>query len=96
MTWLQSRKQAWEHWVQGAIAQQDGIKETFTISREQSDMEAAFAKTLDPKAGSPAAGKSVARIINLFVDDLFGQRVLARLRKYFQVGSEGWNDAPFT
>ena len=50
---------------------------------------------LDPIAGSPATGKSVAGIINLFVDDLFGtggteieQRVLARLRKDFQVGSE--------
>ena len=37
--------------------------------------------------------------IHLFLDDLFGtggtemeQRVLARLRKNFQVGSEDWND----
>ena len=58
---------------------------------------------LDLKAGSPATGKSVARIINLFVDDLFGtcgnemeQRVLTRLRKDFQVGSEDWNDVTFT
>ena len=58
-------------------------------------MEAAFEKkTLDPTAGSPATGKSVARIISLFVDDLFGaggnemeQRVLTRRRTYFQVGS---------
>ena len=56
-------------------------------------------KTLDPTARSPAAGKS---IINLFVDDLFGtggkemeQRLLARLRKYFQVGSEDSNDVAF-
>ena len=55
-------------------------------------MEAAFEKTLDPIAGSPAAGKSVARIINLFVDDLFGtsgnemkQRVLTRLRKDLRI-----------
>ena len=47
-----------------------------------------------PIAGRPATGKSVVGIVNLFVDDLFGtggtemeQRVLARLRKDFQVGS---------
>ena len=51
-------------------------------------MEAAFEKTLDPLAGSPATAKSVAGIINLFVDDRFGtggnemeQRVQTRLRK---------------
>ena len=62
-------------------------------------MEAAFGGTPDPTAGSPATGKSVARIINLFVDDLFRsggnemeQRVLTRLRKYVQVGSEDWID----
>ena len=62
-------------------------------------MEAAYEKTLDPIAGSPATGKSVARIINLFVDDLFRtsgnemeQRVLTRPGKYFQVGPEDWND----
>ena len=45
----------------------------------------------------------MAGIINLFVDDLFGtggnemeQRVLTRLRKYFQVVSEDWNDVAFT
>ena len=27
---------------------------------------------MDPIAGSPATGKTVAGIINLFVDDLFG------------------------
>ena len=44
----------------------------------------------------------MAGIINLFVDDLFGkggnemeQRVLTRLRKDVQVGSEGWNDDAF-
>ena len=66
-------------------------------------MEAAFEKTQDPMAGSPAAGKSVAGIINLFVDDLFGtggnemqQRVLTSFGQYFQVGSEDWNDVTFT
>ena len=54
-------------------------------------------------AGSPLTGKSVAGIINLFVDDLFRtggsemeQRVLTRLRKYFHFGSEDWNDVAFT
>ena len=58
---------------------------------------------MDPFAGSPAAGKSVAGIINLFVDDLFGtseiemeHRVPSRLRKDFQVGSEDWNDVALT
>ena len=58
---------------------------------------------LDPIARSPATTKSVARINNLFVDDLFGtcgtdmaQRVLTRLRKDFQVGSEDWKDVTFT
>ena len=67
-------------------------------------MEAAFEKTLDPKKQEvQLQGKSVAGIINLFVDDLFGtsgnemeQRVLTRLRKYFQVGSEDGNDVAFT
>ena len=68
-------------------------------------MDAAFfkKKTEDPTAGSAATGKSVAGIINLFVDDLFGtgknemeQRVLTRLRKDFQVVSKDWNDVPFT
>ena len=92
---LQSRKQAWEHWVQGP-------SHSFTESRERSEMEAAFEKTLDPIAGSPAGRKSVARIINLFVHDLFGpggnemaQRVLTRLRKDFQVGLKDWNDVAF-
>ena len=58
---------------------------------------------LDPIAGSPATRKTVAGIVNLFVDDLFGtsgtemeQRVLARLGKDFQVGSEDWIDVTFT
>ena len=103
---IQSRERAWEHWRQGAIAQQNDTKDAFTGSRERPEMEAAFEKkkkTLDPIAESPATGKSVAGIINFFVDDLFGtggnemeQRVLTRLRKDFQVGSEDWNDMAFT
>ena len=58
---------------------------------------------LDPIAGSRATRKSVARVIDLFVDDHFGtggkemeHRVLARLRKDFQVGAEDWDDVTFT
>ena len=103
---IQSRERAWEHWGQKAIVQQNGTTDAFTESREQSEMEAAFEKkkkTLDPIAGSPATRKSVARIVNLFVGDHFGtsgnemeQRVLTRLRKESQVGSEDWNDVTFT
>ena len=81
---IQSRERAWEHWGPRAIAQQNGTKDAFTESRQQSEMEAALEKTLDPIAGSPSMGKSVAGIIHLFVDDLFG------------VGSEDWNDVTFT
>ena len=69
----------------------------------RTEADAAFEKMLDPIAGSPATGKSVAGIINLFVDYLFGtggtemeQRILARLKKDFQVRSEDWNDVTFT
>ena len=67
-------------------------RDAFTESRERSEMEAAFEKTLDLVAGSPATGKSVAGITNLFVDVFFGtggnemeQRVLARLRIFSKV-----------
>ena len=80
--------------------------DTHDISLEscaRSQGDAAFEKMLDPIEGSPAIGKSVAGLLKLFVDDLIGtgrtemeQRVLARLRKDFQVGSEGWNDVLFT
>ena len=71
--------------------------------RVRTEADAAFEKVLDPIEGSPSTGKSVAGIINLFLDDLFGtggtemkQRVRARLRKDFQIGSEDWNDVLFT
>ena len=69
----------------------------------RTEADAAKEKMPDPIARSPATGKSVAGLINLFVDDLFGtsgaemeQRVPARLSKDFQVGSEDWNDVTFT
>ena len=71
--------------------------------RVGTEADAAYEKMLDPIAGGPATGKSVVGIVNLFVDDLFGeggtemeQRVLSRLGKYSQVGSEDWNDVTFT
>ena len=101
--WTQSRERACEHWKRRTIAQQHGTGDVLTESRERSERDAAFEKMLDPLAGSPATGKSVASIINLSVDDLFGtcgnemeQRVLTRLRKYSKVGSEDWNDVTFT
>ena len=69
----------------------------------RTEVDAACEKMLDPSAGSPASRKPVAGTTNLFVDDLFGtggtemeQRVLTRLGKDFQVGSEDWNDVLFT
>ena len=60
-------------------------------------------KMLDPITGCPDAVQYVAGIIDLSVDDAFGtggtemeHRVLARLRKDFQVGSQDWNDVTFT
>ena len=41
---LQSRKQAWKHWIQGTFAQQNGIKEAVTDSRDKSEMEATCGK----------------------------------------------------
>ena len=65
----------------------------------RTEADAAFQKMLDPIAGSPATGKSVAGIINVFVDDFseteMEQRVSARL-KDVQVGSEDWKDVLFT
>ena len=102
---LQSRKHAWEHWGQKAIAQQNGTKDAFTESREQAYMETAFERTLDPIAGSPATGKSVAGIINLFVDDLFGtggnettrfNQISKRLERCYLYRAENSLDTRFT
>ena len=65
---------------------------------QQNDAKDAFTKSSEQ-----SEGKSVAGIINLFVDYLFGtggnemeQRVLNRHRQDFHVGSEEWNDVTFT
>ena len=80
-----------------------GTNDILRESCARSQGIAAFERILDPIGGSPATSKSVAGIINLFVDDLFGtsgtemeQRVLAKLGKEFHVGSEDWNDVLFT
>ena len=87
---IQSRERAQEHLGQGAVAQQNDTKDAFTNHVSNQRWRLHSKKTLDPIAGSPAAGKSVAGIINLFVDDRgneMEQRVLTKLTKYFQVGS---------
>ena len=97
---IQSRERTWN---QNSSTQWHDASNISTKPRVRTEADAAFEKMLDPIAGSPATGKSVAGIIKFFVDDLFGtggykmeQRVLARLRKDFQVGSEDWNDVTFT
>ena len=55
------------------VAQQHGTKDVLTELRERSEMDAAFEKTLDLIEGSPATGKSVAGIVNLFVDNFLEQ-----------------------
>ena len=70
-----------------AVHSGTGLMTSFE-TRVRSKEDAAFEKMLDPIEGSPATGKSIAEIINLYVDDLIGtggtemeQRVLTRLRK---------------
>ena len=91
-TWNQNNSTLWH-----------GTNNISIESRARSAGDAAFEKMLDPIEGSPAVGKSVAGIINLFVDVLFGtggtemeHRVLARLTTDFQVGSQDWNHLLFT
>ena len=97
---IQSRERTWN---QNSSTQWDDTSNISTKPRVRTEADAAFEKMLDPIAGSPATRKSVAGIINLIVDDLFGsgeteieQRVLARHGKDLQVGSENWNDVTFT
>ena len=86
------------NWNKRCSTQVDSTIDISLKSRARSEGDAAFESMLDPVEGSPATDTSVARIINLFVDDLFGtggtdmeQRVLARSKKYFQC-SEVCND----
>ena len=67
---IQSREPTWK---QNNSTQWDGAGNILTEPRVRPEVDAAFEKILDPIAGSPAAGKSVAGIMNLLVDDLFGK-----------------------
>ena len=89
---LKSRKQAWEHWVQGASHSRT-VQKTPSLNHViDHKWKLHLKKTLEPKAGSPATGKYLFGTGGNEVE----QRVLTRLRKYFQVGSADWNDVAFT
>ena len=99
---LQSTQTCKPTWNKRCSTQVNSTIRISIKSRARSEGDAAFERMLDPIEGSPATDKSVARIINLFVDDLFGtsgtdmdQRVLARLKKDLQFVSEDWNDVFF-
>ena len=100
---LYSTQTCERHWNKTCSTQEHGTNDISLESHARSKEDAAFEKMFDLVEANPTTGKSVAGIINLFVDDHFGtggtemeQRVLARLRKNFQVGSEDWNDVLFT
>ena len=96
----QSRERTWKQFNSTWCHDTSNISIKPRVTTETDD---AFEKMLNPIAGRPATGKSVARIINLFVDDLFGtsgtemkERVPSRLGKVFQGGSEDWSHVTFT
>ena len=68
---LQSRGQAWEHWVQGTIAQQNGTKDAFAESRDRSQMEAAFEKRWIPQLEVRLQENPWQEFSTYSVDDLF-------------------------
>ena len=97
---MNSRERTWN---QGDSSQCENKNNISIKPCERIEADDAYDRMQDPIAGSPATEKHVAGIINLFVDDLFGtggtemeRRVLARLKKDFQVGFENWNDVTFT
>ena len=97
---IQSRERTWK---QNNCTDWHNTSNISSKPRVRTEVDAAYERMLAPIAGSPATGKSVAGIIKLFADDLFGtdgtemeQRVLARLCNDFQVGSEDWIDVTFT
>ena len=55
---IQSRERTWK---QNNSTQWHGAGNILTEPRVRAEVDAAFEKMLDPIAGSPAAGKSVAR-----------------------------------
>ena len=85
---LYSNQTCKQNWNKTCSTQGHGTNDISLESRARSEGDAAFEKMLDPIEGSPATGNSVAGIVKLFVDDLFGtggtemeQRVLAGLQK---------------
>ena len=92
------------NWNRTCSTRGHGTKDISLESRVEWQGDAEIQSMLDPIEGRPPTGKSVAEIINFFVNDLFGkggtemeQCVLARLtRKHVQVGSEEWNGVLFT
>ena len=100
---LYSTQTCKQNWNKAFYTQGHDTHDISLESRARSQGDPAYEKMLDPTEGSPATGKSVAGILELLVDDILGtgrtemeQRVLGRLRKDFQVVSEGWNDVLFT
>ena len=77
------------------IAQQHDIPETSSLSDHKWTQHMKKKRWI-PQQEAQLQEKSVAEIINLFVEDLCGTTVLTRLRTDFQVGSEDWNDETFT
>ena len=86
----------------GVKTRDTGLCRTSDKYNDLSTVEKAMDYLTDPIAGSPAKGMKTVGVICLHVDDLFitggtelERRVLSRLRKDFQVGSEGKNDVIF-
>ena len=72
------------------------------IHHEQQTIEQALQHLMDPVARNNAQGRKAHGFVCLHVDDLFmagdqefEQRVMSRIRKDFQVGSEDKNDVMF-
>ena len=66
---VQSRERTWK---QRNHTQWNDTGNISNKPRVRTEVDAAYEKMLDPIAGSPATGKSVAGIKHLFADDLFG------------------------
>ena len=66
---IQSRERTWK---QLNSTQCHDTGDISNKPRVTTEVDAASERMLDPIEGSPAAGKSVAGIINLFVNDIFG------------------------
>ena len=95
---IQSRERTWK---QNNSTQWHDIGNILTKPRVRTEADVAFEKKLDPLQEVQLQENPWQDFF--FVDDLFGtggtemeQRVIARLGKDFQVGSEDWTDVTFT